>query len=118
MSNISRLSLANRAVVALITLIIGVFGLLSVGNLKQELIPSIEIPSAAIVTSYAGASPEVVDSQVSVIIENAVIGLEGLESTSVTSSTGLSVLRVSFEFGTSTSDATERLNNAISAVEA
>ena len=75
MSNISRLSLANRAVVALITLIIGVFGLLSVGNLKQELIPSIEIPSAAIVTSYAGASPEVVDSQVSVIIENAVIGL-------------------------------------------
>ena len=118
MSNISRLSLANRAVVALITLIIGVFGLLSVGNLKQELIPSIEIPSAAIVTSYPGASPEVVDSQVSVIIENAVIGLEGLESTSVTSSTGLSVLRVSFEFGTSTSDATERLNNAISAVAA
>jgi HAE1 family hydrophobic/amphiphilic exporter-1 len=118
LSNISRLSLANRAVVALITLIIGVFGLLSVGNLKQELIPSIEIPSAAIVTSYAGASPEVVDSQVSVIIENAVIGLEGLESTSVTSSTGLSVLRVSFEFGTSTSDATERLNNAISAVAA
>jgi len=117
LSNISKLSLANRAVVALITLIIGAFGLLSVGNLKQELIPSIEIPSAAIVTAYPGASPEVVDSQVSVLIENAVIGLEGLESTTVTSSTGLSLLRVSFEFGTSTSEATERLNNAISAVE-
>ena len=117
MSNISKLSLANRAVVALITLIIGVFGLLSVGNLKQELIPSIEIPSAAIVTAYPGASPEVVDSQVSVLVENAVIGLEGLESTTVTSSTGLSLLRVSFEFGTSTSEATERLNNSISAVE-
>jgi HAE1 family hydrophobic/amphiphilic exporter-1 len=98
-------------------LIIGVFGLLSVGNLKQELIPSIEIPSAAIVTAYPGASPEVVDSQVSVLVENAVIGLEGLESTTVTSSTGLSLLRVSFEFGTSTSEATERLNNSISAVE-
>jgi len=118
LSNISRLSLANRAVVALITLIVGVFGLLSVGNLKQELIPSIEIPSAAIVTAYPGASPEVVDSQVSVIIENAVIGLEGLESTTVTSSTGLSVLRVSFAFGTTTTDATERLNSAISAIEA
>jgi len=117
LSNISKLSLANRAVVALITLIIGVFGLLSVGNLKQELIPSIEIPSAAIVTAYPGASPEVVDSQVSVLVENAVIGLEGLESTTVTSSTGLSLLRVSFEFGTSTSEATERLNNSISAVE-
>ena len=117
MSIISKLSLANRAVVALITVIIAVFGVLSAGSLKQELIPSIEIPSAAIVTAYPGASPEVVDSQISVIIENAVLGLEGLESTTVTSSTGLSVLRVSFEFGTKTSDATERLNNAISSIE-
>ena len=102
---------------ALITVIVAVFGLLSVGSLKQELIPSIEIPAAAIVTAYPGASPEVVDQQVSVVIENAVLGLEGLESTTVTSSTGLSVLRVSFEFGTKTSDATERLNNAISSIE-
>ena len=117
MSLISKLSLANRAVVALITLIVGVFGFLSVGALKQELIPSIEIPSAAIVTSYPGASPEVVDQQVSTLIENAVIGLEGLESTTATSSTGLSVLRVSFQFGTSTTDATDRLNAAISSIE-
>ena len=117
MSLISKLSLANRAVVALITLIVGVFGFLSVGALKQELIPSIEIPAAAIVTSYPGASPEVVDQQVSTIIENAVISLEGIESTTVTSSTGLSVLRVSFEFGTATSDATERLNAAISSID-
>ena len=117
MSLISKLSLANRAVVALITLIVGVFGFLSVGALKQELIPSIEIPSAAIVTSYPGASPEVVDQQVSTLIENAVIGLEGLESTTATSSTGLSVLRVSFQFGTSTADATDRLNAAISSIE-
>ena len=116
MSILSKLSLKNRAVVALITLIVGAFGFISVGALKQELIPSIEIPSAAIVTSYPGASPEVVDAQVSGPIEQAVIGLEGLESTTVTSTTGLSVLRVSFEFGTSTQDATARLNDALAAV--
>lgn len=115
---LSKLSLANRAVVALITVIIAAFGVLSLGSLKQELIPSIEIPSAAIVTSYAGASPEVVDEQVSVPIENAVLGLENLESTTVTSTTGLSVIRVSFEYGTTTAEATERLNNAISKVQA
>ena len=115
---LSKLSLANRAVVALITVIIAAFGFLSLGSLKQELIPSIEIPSAAIVTSYAGASPEVVDDQVSVPIENAVLGLENLESTTVTSTTGLSVIRVSFEYGTTAAQATERLNNAISKVQA
>ena len=115
---LSKLSLANRAVVALITVIIAAFGFLSLGSLKQELIPSIEIPSAAIVTSYPGASPEVVDKQVSVVIENAVLGLEKLESTTVTSTTGLSVIRVSFEYGTTAAQATERLNNAISKVQA
>jgi len=113
---ISKLSLANRAVVALITVIIAAFGFLSVGSLKQELIPSIEIPSAAIVTSYPGASPEVVDAQVSIPIENAVLGLEDLESTTVTSTTGLSVIRISFAYGTTTAQATERLNNAVSTV--
>lgn len=114
---LSKLSLANRAVVALITVIVAAFGFLSVGSLKQELIPSIEIPSAAIVTSYPGASPEVVDAQVSAVIENAVIGLTDLESTTATSTTGLSVLRVSFKFGTTTETAIERLNSAIAAVE-
>lgn len=110
---LSKLSIANRAVVALITAIVAAFGFISVGALKQELIPSIEIPSAAIVTSYPGASPEVVDAQVSSRIEQAVVGLEGIESTTVTSTTGLSVLRVSFEFGTTTEDATARLNDAL-----
>lgn len=110
---LSKLSIANRAVVALITVIVAAFGFISVGALKQELIPSIEIPSAAIVTSYPGASPEVVDAQVSATIEQAVVGLEGIESTTVTSTTGLSVLRVSFEFGTTTEDATARLNDAL-----
>ena len=114
---LSKLSLANRTVVALVTVIIAAFGVLSLGSLKQELIPSIEIPSAAIVTSYAGASPEVVDKQVSVPIENSVLGLENLESTTVTSTTGLSVIRVSFAFGTTTAQATERLNNALSKVQ-
>jgi hydrophobic/amphiphilic exporter-1 (mainly G- bacteria), HAE1 family len=114
---LSKLSLANRAVVALITVIVAAFGFLSVGSLKQELIPSIEIPSAAIVTTYPGASPEVVDAQVSSVIEAAVISLDGLESTRATSTTGVSVLRVSFAFGTSTKDVAERLNAALSSVD-
>ena len=114
---LSKLSLANRAVVALITVIVAAFGLLSVGSLRQELIPSIEIPSAAIVTSYPGASPEVVDAQVSSVIESAVLSLEGLESARATSTTGLSVLRVSFQFGTTAKEATERLTSAITTIE-
>ena len=64
MHRIANLSLANRSVVALLTVIVGAYGFIALGGLKQELIPSFEVPQAAIVTSYPGASPEVIDSQV------------------------------------------------------
>ena len=85
MHRLSRLSLANRSVVALATVIIAIFGLVSLGSLKQELIPSFETPQAAVVTTYIGASPEVIDKQVSQPIENAVRQLDGLVSSTSTS---------------------------------
>ena len=113
MHALSRLSLANRSVVALITVIVAIFGFISLGSLRQELFPSIEVPQAAIVTAYPGASPTVVDSQVSVPIENVVRNLDGVSSTSTTSQSNLSVVRVSFEFGTTTAQVKERVAAAL-----
>ena len=116
MHRLSKLSLANRSVVALITAIIAIFGFVSLGSLKQELIPSIETPQAAIVTTYIGASPEVIDKQVSQPIDNAVRALDGLVSSTTTSQSNISIIRVEFEYGTSTSKVTEKLNAALAAV--
>ncbi|MEY4410866.1 MAG: hypothetical protein RLZ69_440, partial [Actinomycetota bacterium] len=116
MFRLARLSLANRSVVALLTLIIAVFGVISLTSLRQELFPSIEVPQAAVVTAYPGASPTVVDSQVSQVIENAMSGAEGVTSTSTTSQANISIVRVSFEFGTTTAQVNERINSALASV--
>jgi HAE1 family hydrophobic/amphiphilic exporter-1 len=113
---LAKLSLANRSVVALITIIIAIFGLISVGSLKQELIPSFETPQAAIVTTYIGASPEVVDKQVSQPIESAVRALDGLVTSSSTSQSNVSIVRVEFEYGTSTAKVKENLNSALASL--
>ena len=63
MSNLAVLSLKNRALIALITIVAAVFGGLALTSLKQELIPSIELPSSSVVTAYPGASPEVVEQR-------------------------------------------------------
>jgi len=110
---LARLSLANRSVVALITVIIAVFGVISLSSLRQELFPSIEVPQAAIVTVYPGASPSVVDTQVSKPIETAVRGLDGESSTGTTSQANMSIVRVSFVYGTTTAQVKERLNAAV-----
>ena len=117
MFRLAKLSLANRSVVALITIIIALFGFVSLGSLKQELIPSFETPQAAIVTTYPGASPQVIDAQVSRPLEAAVRKQDGLVSSTSTSQNNLSILRVEFDYGTSTAKVKENLSAAIASVE-
>ena len=116
MFSLSKISLANRSVVALLTSILAVFGFISVGSLKQELFPSLEFPQAAIVTTYPGAAPEVMDTQVSRLIESAVESLEGVTTTSSTSQSSLSTVRVTFDFGITSAKVTESLNAALDSV--
>lgn len=113
MHRLAKLSLKNRSVVALVTVIIAIFGLISLGSLRQELFPSIEVPQAAVVTVYPGANPNVVDSQVSAPIDNALSGVDGVTETTTTSQSGLSIVRVSFEYGTSSADVKSRLTSAL-----
>lgn len=117
MFRLAKLSVANRSVVALITVITAIFGFISLGSLKQELIPSFEVPQAAIVTAYPGALPEVVDSQVSKVIEDEVRTLDGLVNSTSTSQSNISIVRVEFEYGTETAKVTEMLNTAIAKIK-
>ncbi|MEY4296627.1 MAG: hypothetical protein RL016_473, partial [Actinomycetota bacterium] len=117
MHRLAKLSLNNRSVIALATAIIAMFGFVSLGALKQELIPSFETPQAAIVTTYIGASPEVIDKQVSQVIDNAVRQLDGLVTSTTTSQANISVVRVEFEYGTPTSKVKENLASALASVQ-
>jgi HAE1 family hydrophobic/amphiphilic exporter-1 len=117
MHKLAKLSLANRSVVALATAIIAIFGFVSLGSLKQELIPSFETPQAAIVTTYVGASPEIIDKQVSQPIEDAVRKLDGLVSSTSTSQNNISIVRVEFDYGTKTATVSEDLNAALATLK-
>ncbi len=103
----------NRALIALVTIVVAVFGGLALTSLKQELIPSIEFPQLAVLTTYPGASPEVVNDEVSTPIETAIQGVEGLETTSATSSTNLSIISATFTFGTNLATAEQKMTQAI-----
>ncbi|WP_296630033.1 efflux RND transporter permease subunit [Rhodoluna sp.] len=111
------MSVANRSVVALITIIVAIFGFISLGSLKQELIPSFEVPQAAIVTAYPGASPEVIDKQVSQVIEDAVRQTDGIVNTTSTSQSNISIVRVEYDYGTATSKVKETLAAALASIQ-
>ena len=54
MGALSRSSLSRRALVALVTVFIAVFGVLSAGQLKRELIPSLELPVISVLLTGLG----------------------------------------------------------------
>ncbi|MFM1995437.1 MAG: hypothetical protein RLZZ610_954 [Actinomycetota bacterium] len=116
MFRLATASLANRSVVGLLTILIVASGLISLSSLKQELLPSFEVPQASIVTAYPGASPEIVDAQISSLIEDEVRTLNNLVNVRSTSSANLSVVRVEFDFGTTTANVEEELNRVVATV--
>jgi HAE1 family hydrophobic/amphiphilic exporter-1 len=110
---LSVFSLRNRALIALITVVVAVFGGISLTLFKQELIPSLSLPSVYIVTTYPGASPDVVSKDVSTPIESAIQGIENLDSTTATSNTGASTVTASFTYGTNIATSEQKVQLAL-----
>ncbi|MGP5396312.1 efflux RND transporter permease subunit [Arthrobacter rhombi] len=116
MHHLARLSLANRAVVALLTLIIAVAGFVSMGSLKQELIPPISIPQTTILTTAVGSSPELIDEQISLPLSQAVKGVSGVETVSATSAPSVSTITVATEYGLDQDKVESSLREAVASV--
>lgn len=118
MQLLAAFSLRNRALIALVTIVAAAFGVLATGSLKQELIPSVQFPQLAVISTYTGASPPIVDERVSRPLEQAVRGIAGVEDTSTQSSTGSSTVNVSFSYGTDLDAAEQKIGAAINRVRA
>ncbi len=117
MSFLSRISLANRSVVALATIAILLIGGFLIPSLKQELFPSITYPSITVVSTYAGASPAIVERDVTIPLEQSFQGVKGIQSLTSYSNEGTSIIIASFDYGTDIDRATQTLNEQISSIQ-
>ncbi|TDP98767.1 MULTISPECIES: efflux RND transporter permease subunit [unclassified Leifsonia] len=111
------LSMKNRALIALVTIVAAVFGGLALTNLKQELAPSISFPQLVVLSSYPGASPEVVNNDVSTPVEAAIQGVPDLDSTSAVSSTNQSIITAKFTYGTDLATAEQKIDQAVNRIK-
>jgi len=104
MIRITQAALRYKSVTLLVAAGLFVTGLLSWGNLKQELLPDIQLPIVTIVSTMPGSSAEDVASQVSEPIERALANVPRLEQLQSTSANSLSLVVAQFEFGTDIKD--------------
>lgn len=99
MSWLSRFSLAQRALIGLISIVALVFGAIAIPQLKQQLLPTIELPMVSVLAPYQGASPDVVEKQVVEPLENSIKSVDGVTGITSTASEGNAVIMASFDFG-------------------
>jgi HAE1 family hydrophobic/amphiphilic exporter-1 len=97
--NLPRLSVQRPIFTTMVTLIVLVLGSASLSRLRIDLLPSVEMPTLTVATSYEGASPEVMERLVTQIIEEIIATVPGVEEMESTSSEGQSNVRVTFTWG-------------------
>src|SRR5205814_6622062 len=100
MAFVTRLSLRLGVVVLLgVALLFGV-GIFAATQVQQDLLPDISVPAVIVITPDPGASPQIVDVQVTVPLVNALEGVSGVDTVQSTSSQGASLAVVLFKDGT------------------
>lgn len=77
-------------------IIIMILGIISFTNLTTDLLPSMELPYVAIITTYPGANPEKVEESVSKVIEQGMMGISNIENVTSTSAENYSMVLLEF----------------------
>ncbi|MDE3719877.1 efflux RND transporter permease subunit [Nocardiopsis sp. N85] len=116
MNRLAVMSLKNRALVLLITLAVLFFGVLAAGAAKRELFPQMSLPMVMVTGTYQGASPQVVENQVTEPLEQAVQGVAGAVSVNSTSSNGVAQVTVEFDYGADQDDLVRQTQIAVDQV--
>ncbi|MBX2941141.1 MAG: efflux RND transporter permease subunit [Cyclobacteriaceae bacterium] len=99
MASLSSISI-NRPVLAMVfSLVIILFGLIGFSYLGVREFPSVDPPVISVSTSYTGANSDVIESQITEPLEDAINGIAGIRTISSSSREGRSNISIEFELG-------------------
>ncbi len=100
LNTLIRWSLANRAVIVGLCIIVLALGYRTATELPVEVLPDLTKPTVTILTEAPGLAPEEVESRVTQPIESALMGVGGLTRLRTTTDVALSLVFAEFEWGT------------------
>jgi hydrophobic/amphiphilic exporter-1 (mainly G- bacteria), HAE1 family len=93
----TRVSIQNPVMAVMVMMALVVLGWVGIDRLKVDQFPNVEFPTVVVSTDYPGASPEVVEIEVTRRIEEAVNTIGGISQLFSRSYEGLSVVIIQFD---------------------
>lgn len=115
---LSKFCVRRPYTVLVAVVIIFVLGFLSFRNMSTDLLPSMELPYALVMTTYAGASPEEVERAVTEPVEQAMASINDIKTVQSMSISNMSVVILEFNDGTDMGSTTVDMRESLDMVTA
>jgi hydrophobe/amphiphile efflux-1 (HAE1) family protein len=93
------------------------FGLISAARMGVSQLPDVDFPVVTVAVNYTGAAPEIIETNVVDIIEDAVMTVEGVRSVSSVSRYAYASISVEFELNRNIADALQEVQNKVAAAQ-
>ena len=106
-------SIDNKTSIYILTVILGIMGILSYNSLPKEQFPDIVIPTITVQTIYPGTSPADMENLVTRHIEKQIKPISGIKTTRSYSFQDFSVITVEFNTGVEVSEAKQKVKDAV-----
>jgi HAE1 family hydrophobic/amphiphilic exporter-1 len=110
-------SIRRPVTTILVSLVLIIFGIVGVSRMPVDVFPQITLPSVIIVTTYPGAGPLEVESEVTKLIEQRVGTISNLKEITSRSLENISIIQLQFAWGTNldavAADVRDRLDMAV-----
>jgi hydrophobic/amphiphilic exporter-1 (mainly G- bacteria), HAE1 family len=114
----TRVSLNNPVFATMVMLALVVLGVFSYQRLKVDQFPNIDFPVVVVSTEYPGASPEIVESEVTKKVEEAVNAIAGISTLTSRSYESQSVVIIEFNLEINGRKAADDVREKVAAVKA
>ena len=106
----------HRTAANLLLICLVVAGLAALPNMRAQFFPDVVVENVRVNVTWDGAGAEDVDAGVAQVLEPALLAVEGVSETTVTSREGSAAVRLDFEPGWDMSRAADDVQSAVDAV--
>ncbi len=115
--NLPKLAVSRPVTTVMFYMALAVLGAFALMRLAVDLLPKLEPPAISVVTIYPGASAEDVEQKVTKLIEEQVSTINNVSKVTSSSKDNISIITVTFNWGTDIAEATNDVRDAIDRVK-
>jgi multidrug efflux pump len=113
---LSEISIQRPVLATVMSLVIVLFGIISYGRLPVREYPDIDPPIVSVTTFYRGASPSVIETEITDVLEEQFATIEGVKTISSSSQEQGSVITIEFELDRNVDEAANDVRDRVSRV--